>query len=136
MPIDAVSTIANTAAATPVRQPAQVMDGDAYMELFLASLKNQDPSEPMSSSEMMQSTATLSQMQMLDGLNSTMESLILSQTQSTATSLIGRSVSFVDGATGVTRTGVVDGVSMAEKQPILLIANERVPMGLVSIVSK
>jgi flagellar basal-body rod modification protein FlgD len=110
------------------------MDGDAYMKLFLTSLQNQDPSQPMSSAEMMQSTATLSQMQMLSSLGTVMSGLTLSQNQSTATSLIGKTITYLDSDTGASITGKVDGVSMSGAYPVLLINDKRVPLGNVSTV--
>ena len=135
MSVPAITGTDPTAAATPPRAGSQVMDGDAYMQLFLVSLQNQDPSQPMSSAEMMQSTATLSQMQMLDSLSTVMSGLTLSQNQSTATSLIGKTISYVDSTTGKTITGKVDGVSMSGSSPVLLIKDQRVPLGNVSTVT-
>lgn len=132
----AASAAAATTKTTPSRETKQVMDGDAYMKLFLTTMQNQDPTSPMSSAEMMQSTATLSQMQMLDGLGSIMQSLVLSQNQSTATDMIGREITYIDSTTGKNVTGLVEGVSMSEASPVLLIGEIRVPLGNVSIVNK
>lgn len=134
----AISPVSEMSAApmAPVRETKQVMDGDAYMELFLASLQNQDPTEPMSTSEMMQSTATLSQMQMLSSLGTVMDGLTLSQNQATATGLIGKTVTYLDANTGAEITGKVEGVSMSGASPALLINDKRVPLGNVSTVNE
>jgi flagellar basal-body rod modification protein FlgD len=134
--VTSISAAAPSATSSAVpRSASQTMDGAAYMKLFLASMQNQDPSQPMSSAEMMQSTATLSQMQMLSSLGTVMSGLTLSQNQATATSLIGKSVTYLDPASGTATTGKVSGVSMSGSSPTLLVNNQRVPLGTVSTVN-
>jgi flagellar basal-body rod modification protein FlgD len=136
VPVTPISAAAQPVAANAVpRSASQTMDGSAYMKLFLASMQNQDPSQPMSSSEMMQSTATLSQMQMLSSLGTVMSGLTLSQNQATATSLIGKAVTYLDPASGASTTGKVSGVSMSGSSPTLIVNEQRVPLGTVTTVN-
>lgn len=66
-----------------------------YMSLFLTELENQDPTEPMSTTEMIQQTYYFSQLELSTQTNEYLESLLESQdsvNRLSATQLIGHSV--------------------------------------------
>ncbi|MDQ1663169.1 MAG: flagellar basal-body rod modification protein FlgD, partial [Blastococcus sp.] len=60
----AAASVATTTATTSVDRPNQ-MGSDTFLKLLVAEMKYQDPSSPMSSSDMMAQTATLTQTQSL-----------------------------------------------------------------------
>ena len=71
------------------------LDQDAFMQLLIAQMKNQDPTEPVDASEQLVQLAQFSQVEGLDQLNAQMESLVAAQTSTQAlqaSSLVGRSV--------------------------------------------
>lgn len=97
------------AAAQQQRAPKQEMDGDLFMKLLITQLGNQDPSNPMDSSQMIQQTAQLAQMEKLNSLaDLTSESFAL-QMRTAAAQLIGTEVSYVN-ADGTTGTGTVSAI--------------------------
>jgi flagellar basal-body rod modification protein FlgD len=82
---------------------------DGFMQLLLAQLKSQDPTNPVSDKEFVQQQAALTQIEKLDELSST-----LKQTSyvSQATGLAGKQVT-VKGADQVAVTGTVSRVDLS-----------------------
>lgn len=85
-----------------VTNPKGVLDNEAFMKLLVAQLRYQDPLSPTDSAALMQQTSTLSQVEMI-------REMTTAQYLSTASSMIGRTVTYVDSATGKEETGVVEG---------------------------
>jgi flagellar hook assembly protein FlgD len=72
-----------------------------YMKLLIEQLKNQNPLEPLNSSDMTSQLAQFSQLQQLeqantnlDAMNSSFSQILASTNRSYANSLIGRTVTF------------------------------------------
>lgn len=84
------------ATARPDKEVAQNdLDQDAFMQLLIAQMKNQDPTEPVDASEQLVQLAQFSQVEGLDKLNAQMENLVAAQSSTQAlqaSSLVGRTV--------------------------------------------
>jgi len=65
---------------------------EEFISLLVTELENQDPTQPMENSEIMQQVAQISSIQSTATLNSTMEAVILGENLATASSLINREV--------------------------------------------
>ena len=79
----------------------QEYNSELFMKLLVTQLSNQDPSSPMDSSQMVAQTAQLASMEQLTSLNKTTTSNYQAQMQSTATSMLGKSVSWTgSGSSG------------------------------------
>jgi flagellar basal-body rod modification protein FlgD len=65
---------------------------DDFISLLVTELQNQDPTQPMENSEIMQQVAQISSIQSTETLNSTMEAVILGENLATASNLINRVV--------------------------------------------
>ena len=98
-----------TAATTPAvaaPAPKKSLDAEVFLQLLVAQMKNQDPSSPLDTNEMMAQTTQLAMMEQLTMLTDTVtESFALSMRQ-TAAALVGHEASYLD-ADGTTRTGTV-----------------------------
>jgi flagellar basal-body rod modification protein FlgD len=102
------------------------LDGDAFLKLFVAQLKYQNPMEPMDSSQMMQQTSQFTQVETLQKLAQSQNTIMGYQQMSTATDLIGKSVTaLVDG---VRTTGTVDRVQVSSSGPILVMGDQQIPL--------
>ena len=99
----------NTATATADR--GDQMGGDTFLKLLVAEMKYQDPSNPMSSSDMMAQTATLTQTQSLQQIATQNTQLVALQRSLAAGALVGRDVSYT-ATDGSTQTGTVTAVSI------------------------
>ncbi|MGN6444390.1 flagellar hook capping FlgD N-terminal domain-containing protein [Amnibacterium sp.] len=103
--------------------------------MLTTQLANQDPSSPMDSSQMVSQTAQLASMEQLTSLNTTVTSTNTTQMQSTATNLLGRSVTWTD-KDGAAQSGVVTAVSFADpKDPTLTVGSSTVGLSTVTGVS-
>ncbi|MDF1555256.1 MAG: flagellar hook capping FlgD N-terminal domain-containing protein [Deferrisomatales bacterium] len=108
-----ISEIYGSAAATPTASTrnadgsATLADFDAFLNLFVSQLQNQDPLAPMENAEFLAQTAQFSSVEQLVSLNHLAEGLagqLGSSLWSTAAALIGRRVEAVlEDSTGAAR---------------------------------
>ena len=99
--ITAVSSVANTATkttstATTTADQAS-LDYDTFLQLMIAQMNNQDPTDPMDSAEYMSQLATFSQVEQSIMTNAKLDALLTSSSLDQANSLIGRTVTSADG---------------------------------------
>ena len=107
---------------------------DEFLTLMMAQLKNQDPTQPVDSTQMLAQEAQFSSLEQMQNLNTNFVSLMAMQNVSQATNLIGRTVSGT--VSGVSTSGVVQGVSFASGSPVLTVntgGTTTVQMGLSDV---
>jgi len=85
------------------------MDKDFYLNLLIAQLRNQDPSEPMSNSDMVNQMAQLSTVEAMDNLTTTFSEVLKMQQLLGGTELLGRQVEYM--SEGSPTSGTVEAVS-------------------------
>jgi len=122
-------TATASAAATP-----GTLDKEAFLKLLVAQLRNQDPSKPMDSSELMAQTTQLSTMEQLTALTKTSQESFALQMRMAAASLVGRQVTYA-GESGATVTGAVTSVSYAGSVPTVTVDGKVVALDAVSSVT-
>jgi flagellar basal-body rod modification protein FlgD len=126
-PID-VSYITNgTGKTTTTSTASNELDKQAFLELFVAQLKYQDPSSPMDTSQ-------LATMESLEEIASTSREAFALQMRLTASDLVGKQVSWTD-ADGKTQSGTVSGVSYANSVPLVMVGKEVISLDNVSLVT-
>ena len=138
MPVDAIGTgPMNATAQTGMyatgagRAPKQTMDSEVFLSLLVTQLRNQDPSSPMDTNQMISQTAQLASMQQLTGLAElTTESFSLQMRQA-ASALLGQQASYTD-ADGHEVTGLVTSVSFRTGLPAITIDGVAVPLDRIS----
>lgn len=91
------------------------LDYDAFLKLFMAQMKNQDPLNPNDPSQNLAQLASFSNVEQSLKLNEKLDILISSSNATLASSLIGKRLSSTDGSiTGIaTSVETVDGKSSA-----------------------
>ena len=99
-----------TTATSSVSRDDQ-MGSDMFLKLLVAEMKYQDPSSPMSTSDMMAQTATLTQTQSLQQIAQQNSQLLAMQRSLSAAALVGQKVSYT-AADGTTRAGTVSAVQI------------------------
>jgi flagellar basal-body rod modification protein FlgD len=87
------------------------VDYNTFLQLLIAEMQNQDPTNPMDTSQYMSQFAQLSSVEQAVQTNSKLDSLLSSQALSQADGLIGRTVSFTD-TTGASVSGKIVSVSI------------------------
>ena len=96
--------------ATP--KANQEYNSQLFLKLLVTQLANQDPSSPMDSTAMVSQTAQLASMEQMTSLNATSTSNYQTQMQATATSMLGRTVSWTDSS-GAAQSGKVSAVAFS-----------------------
>ena len=133
MAVEAVSNsnyTGSSAAASAADQAT--VDYDTFLQLLVAEMQNQDPTEPMDSTEYISQLASFSQVEQTIQTNARLEELLASNSVSQAGSLIGRTVTSNDG----TVTGVVEQVELYDDGVVAVLdTGEKVVMGAVLTVS-
>ncbi|MDR7028596.1 flagellar hook assembly protein FlgD [Rhizobium rosettiformans] len=113
MAVDAVTSTTTTtttqstsnSAASQASAKAS-LDYDSFLQLLIAQMKNQDPTDPMDASEQIAQLATFSQVEQSIQMNSNLETLITGNALTNASSYIGKTITSADEKT----SGVVASV--------------------------
>ena len=115
----------------PGSQPTPTgIDGlgsDAFLKLFVAQLRYQNPMEPADGTQFLQQTAAFTQVETLKSIAEIQQRLMGLQQVSLAIGVVGREVTAVDGD-GLAITGVVDSIRFSEAGPVLSIDGIDVPL--------
>lgn len=118
---------------TAAKDPAKEMDKEVFLALLVAQLRNQDPTSPMDTTEMMAQSTQMASMEQLTGLTDVSRESFALQMRIAASGLVGQQVSFVD-ADGVARTGQATGVSFEGEVPTVTVGEWTIPLDAVSAV--
>ncbi|MCR2824528.1 flagellar hook assembly protein FlgD [Microbacterium sp. zg.Y909] len=133
-PIDPVGAVSSAATTSLPTAPKQSLDSEVFLHLLVTQMKNQDPSSPLDTNEMMSQTTQLAMMEQLTALSDSFsESFALSMRQAAA-ALVGQHASYVD-ADGITQSGLVSKVSFEQGVPTVTIGDASVPLDAVSGVT-
>ena len=117
------STTTQTSAAT---SSVGDLDYNAFLRLLIAQLKNQDPTQPMDSTQFVAQLATFSQVEQSIAANNKLDSLLTASALSLADSVIGRTVTSADGGT----SGTVASVSITSDGPVATLeSGDQVALG-------
>lgn len=109
------------------------MDGDAFLQLFVAQMRYQNPMEPTGGEEMMQQTAIFTQVELMKNLAETQQQLMGFQQIALASSLVGKHV--VAELDSGPVEGVVDGFRFTADGPVLQVGDVEVPIDRATSVS-
>jgi flagellar basal-body rod modification protein FlgD len=116
------TSLTSTAAT---RTPTKTFDSEMFLNLLVTQLRNQDPSSPMDSTQMVQQTSQLASMEQLTSLTKTTTDGYSLQMRSAAANILGRSVSYTD-ADGVAKTGIASAVSFSGSTPTITVGSDTV----------
>lgn len=128
------ATTTGTTSGTASSTTNSLLDPQAFLQLLVAQLKYQDPSNPVDTSSFMNQTAMLSQVQTMNSMSSTLSSLVSAQQAQAATGLLGKSITYLD-ANGMRATGVVSAANLLAGGATLQVGNLTVPLSSVIGVS-
>lgn len=107
MTITSVTSTTTTAAReTSTAQKSNLLDYNAFLQLFIAQLKHQDPSNPTDSATYIAQLANFSNVEQSIKTNAKLDEIMALSTLSQASNLIGRTITSADGKT----SGVVEAL--------------------------
>ncbi|HEY6795713.1 MAG TPA: flagellar hook capping FlgD N-terminal domain-containing protein [Kineosporiaceae bacterium] len=133
-----VGGIGSGAATTGTNQPATTgqdrIDQDTFLKLLVAQLKYQDPSSPTDPTQFLSQTAQFTMVEKLNQLADLNQKVYDASREQTASSMIGRTVTWTD-VSGTRHTGTVSGVSVGAATPNLTVDGATVSLDAVSAVA-
>ncbi len=117
------------------------LNKDAFMQLLVAQMKNQDPTEPTSNEQFIAQLAQFSSLEEMQGVNENLVALaalqqgnaLMSQLTN-ASALIGNNVTYTDEY-GDSISGEVEAVRLEGGQAVLQVGGATVPLSAVSEVT-
>ena len=118
--VSAISS-ATTNAAPQSNASAASVDYDTFLQLLVAELRNQDPSEPMDSAQYIAQLASFSNVEQSIQTNDKLDQLLNSSFISSAGSLIGKTITSADGSV----SGQIVQVKVSKNSGLAVLADGR-----------
>ncbi|MEQ1954255.1 flagellar hook assembly protein FlgD [Mesorhizobium sp. CN2-181] len=130
-PVNAVQT--NTPNRTSNDAAAKTaVDYQSFLRLLVAQMKNQDPTNPMDSTQYVAQLASFSQVEQSVQINSRLDQLLQASTLTQADALIGRTVTSADGKL----SGEVKEVRLTTGGAVaVLVSGKEIPVGAGIVIS-
>ena len=132
-PVNAGGSSMYASAAT--RTPKQKFDSDMFMSLLVTQLKNQDPSSPLDTNEMIGQTTQLASMEQLTTMTDLSKDSYALQQRTAAASVIGAKVSYAD-ADGLPVTGIATAVSFSGTDALVTVDGKTVPLASLTTIAQ
>jgi flagellar basal-body rod modification protein FlgD len=124
-PVATAPAGASLTSTAPTKAPTKTFDSGMFLNLLVTQLRNQDPSSPMDSTQMISQTSQLASMEQLTSLTKTSTDGYTLQMRSAAANILGKSVSYTDSE-GVPQTGVASAVSFSGDTPMVTVGKDTV----------
>jgi flagellar basal-body rod modification protein FlgD len=108
------ATAATTQAQTGTQSAMNTkgtLDKDGFLKLFIAQLTHQDPTSPMDTNESVNQMASFTMVEQITSMSASNAKIAQSLNTSSAVSLIGRTVTYIDADGESLKTGKVERVS-------------------------
>jgi flagellar basal-body rod modification protein FlgD len=122
------------ASATSTSTSNSLLDPQAFLKLLVAQLQYQDPTNPVDTSQFMNQTAMLSEVQTMTSMQTSLTALASAQSAQEATAMIGKQVTYTN-SNGLLATGIVGAAQLLASGPTLQVGNDTVALSSVSKVS-
>ena len=113
MSVDGITSTESTTSSTSslYSEATSELDKEAFLNLLVAQLSNQDPLDPMDNQDFIAQMATFSQLEQMTNLNSSFTDFMQGQALSQYASIVGKEVVAVDPDTGEEISGTAESVS-------------------------
>src|SRR5579875_1811173 len=98
-----------------------LLDKDAFLKLMMTQLQDQDPLNPSDPSQYLDQLAEMTSVEQETNIATSVSQTQTAQTDTTALSLLGHTVSYLDG-NGNPQTGLVQKVDFDSSGPSLTVA--------------
>ncbi|MCC7354013.1 MAG: flagellar hook capping protein [Anaerolineae bacterium] len=125
-------TAATTANAQRTQDPA-ALGKEAFMQLLLMQMQNQDPLSPMEGQDFFQQLAQLSLLEQMWAMNDNLNAMMGQQQLLQAGSLIGKTVEATK-ENGIQITGEVKGVRVLDGEVFLDVDGDSISLSQVTAV--
>lgn len=120
--VSSLSGAANPVIRAPAFDSAKAkLDYDAFLQLFVSSMKNQDPTKPNDPAQTLAQLASFSNVEQSIKLNEKLDSLLASSSATVAASLVGKTLSNLDG----TISSVVKSVETGTGTLVAILSDDQ-----------
>lgn len=106
------------------------LDTSQFLDLMIAELQNQDPLNPMDNAQMIEQIGQIRQIDASTKLTTTLDAVLLGQNLSSASALIGKTITGLD-ADSKRVTGEVERVTVTDGVPKLHVGAKTVTLNNV-----
>jgi flagellar basal-body rod modification protein FlgD len=106
-----------------------------FMQMLIAELQNQDPTQPMSSQDLLGQLATMSQLQSTTDLDTALQANTSNQQLSIGASFIGKSITGTD-ANNNPVSGTVTQAFLSSGTAYVGVGNSQVPLANITSVTQ
>jgi|SRR3954447_15891712 flagellar basal-body rod modification protein FlgD len=132
---EAVSTgMFGTTGTTPSTATGGSADKGMFLQLLVAQMRYQDPSNPTDSSQFLAQSAQFTALEKMQDVADQTAQLLSAQMAFGASGLIGKQVTWTD-SDGATQTGSVSGVTFGAGGPVLDAGGKTFPLSSVQSVT-
>lgn len=123
-----------TAATSSTSTTKTSADKDMFLQLLVAQMRYQDPSNPTDSSQFLAQSAQFTALEKMQDVADQTAKLLSAQMAFGASGLIGKSVTWLD-STGASQTGTVSSVTFGADGPQLDVGGTTLPLASVQSVT-
>ena len=109
-------------------------DKDMFLQLLVAQMRYQDPSNPTDSSQFLAQSAQFTALEKMQDVADQTAKLLSAQMAFGASGLIGKNVTWLD-STGATQSGTVSSVTFGADGPQLDVGGSTLPLSSVQSVT-
>jgi flagellar basal-body rod modification protein FlgD len=122
----AVTPQSTAATGSPTTGSPESLDYDAFLQLLIAQMKNQDPTKPTDPSQFVAQLASFSSVEQAIKTNNKLDTMMTSLALTQAEGFIGRTVASADGSI----VGTVAGIRVITGGAVALLSDGReLPLG-------
>jgi flagellar basal-body rod modification protein FlgD len=122
-----------TGSQSPNNNPLGNISTNDFLNMLVTELQQQDPTQPVDSSQILDQVSQIDQIQSNQSLTTTLNSVLLEQNVTTGSSLLNQTIAGTD-ASGNSVNGVVSQVSISNGAVQLQVGNSTVPIANVTSI--
>ncbi|CAM3356169.1 flagellar hook assembly protein FlgD [Marinicrinis lubricantis] len=116
------------------REPKTELGKDEFLQLLVAQLKNQDPTQPVEDREFISQMAQFSSVEQI--MNMSQQLSMMRQSMGISSDLIGKNVNFIVWNTATyqeqTMTGIVEGIKMKDGYQYAIVDGQEVSLDQIT----
>jgi flagellar basal-body rod modification protein FlgD len=120
-----------TGSQSPNNNPLGNMTTNDFLNMLVTELQQQDPTQPVDSSQILDQVSQIDQIQSNQSLSTTLNSVLLEQNVATGSALLNQTITGTD-AKGNAVNGTVSQVSISSGAVQLQVGNSTVPIANVT----
>jgi len=133
-PVSPSGSSGATSSSSTNNNPLQSISVEDFTQMLITELQHQDPTQPMSSTDLMNQVSQIQAIDSNQQLTTTLQSVALGQSIASAGSLIGATVTGVDSA-GKQVSGTVNSASISNGSAVLNVGTSTISLTNVTQIA-